>query len=56
MFNFEKDTFKEIGSCEGGVWLLVSDGCVDACVFHCVLSNSFLVIIEIDVFCKALNL
>lgn len=30
--------------------------CACVCVFHCVPANSFLVIIEIDVCCGAVNL
>lgn len=45
---------------EGPWGLLVMTGggglCVYVCVFHCVPVSSFLVIIEIDVCCGAVNL
>lgn len=58
--NHEKGTSMEIRSCEGGEGRWSGDGgerekkCV--CEFHCVPANSFLVIIEIDVCCGAVNL
>lgn len=64
--NHEKGTSIEIGSSEGGVcvfggegpWglLVMTERGVCVCVFYCVPVNSFLVIIEIDVCCGAVNL
>ncbi len=62
--NHEKGTSMEIRSSEGGrgrgVGVVTTERGrkkkVCLCAFHCVPTNSFLVIIEIDVCCRAVNL